>query len=109
MSLKNAVERTMADTDGARRFCDGQALKHHYSGPPFTDRDWRFIAGNYVREDGYDFGIYCLQPQGAYAIDASPARGKADGSRRFCADQSGHVGCGTQWSGSGNACIPCTQ
>jgi hypothetical protein len=109
MSLKNAVEQTRADTDGPRLFCDGQALKRHYSGPPFTENDWRFIAGNYVKEDGYVFGIYCLQSQGTYAIDASPARGTADGTRRFCADQSGNVGCGTQWTGSRNACVPCTE
>jgi hypothetical protein len=109
MSLKNAVERTRADTDGSSLFCDGQALKRHYSGPPFTESDWRYIAGNYVREDGYVFGINCHPQQSSYAIDAFPARERADGTRRFCADEWGTVGCETRWTGSRNACTPCTE
>jgi MFS family permease len=109
MSLKSAVERIGAEADGPNLICDGQALKRHYSGPPFTESDWRFIVGNYVKQDGYVFGIYCLPQQGIYAIDASPARGRADGTRTFCTDASGNVGCSTQWTGSRNACIPCAQ
>jgi hypothetical protein len=109
MSLKNAVERTKSEAATPGSICDGQILKRHYSGPPFAENDWRFIVGNHVKRDGYVFGIYCLPQQGTYAIDASPARGRADGTRRFCTDASGNVGCGTQWTGSSEACIPCSQ
>jgi len=106
-SLKNAVKRTMAESSGAGRLCDGSALQRRYSGPPLSAEDWRFITGNYVKRDGYVFMIYCRE-QGGYTIVAGPAREKADGNRGFCTDESGKMGCGMQWNRSRNACTPCT-
>ncbi len=106
-ALKDSVERTAAESDPSR-ICDGQTLKEHYSGPPFSEKDWHFISGNYVKEDGYVFGIYCHE-QGGYTIDAFPARERADGTRRFCTDESRRVGCGMTWNLSRYACIPCSK
>lgn len=104
-SLKNAVERTMADSG---RICDGQALTGHYSGPAFSEKDWQFIAGNYVRRDGYSFMVYCREKDG-YTIHAIPWGGKGYGTRQFCTDESGKLGCGMEWNRSRNVCIPCTK
>lgn len=106
-SLKSAVEQTKAEAGGMERICDGKTLKQHYSGPPFSDTDWRYIAGNSVREDGYHFGIfiYCPQPD-AYVVEAAPIRESGDGTRRFCADNSGMVGCEL---GTREECLPCTK
>src|SRR5262245_66018974 len=106
--LKISVERTIAEVGGPGRTCDGPTLRRHYSGPPFSDEDWRRITGNYVKQDGYVFMVYCRE-KGGYTIDAQPARGKADGTRRFCTDESGKIGCGMKWNLSRNACIPCTK
>lgn len=57
-SLKIAVEKMRAESADPGHICDGQALKRNYSGPPFSDQDWSFIAGNYVQEDGYAYGIW---------------------------------------------------
>jgi hypothetical protein len=59
-SLKKAVELTMADRGAAGSICDEQSLRKHYSGPPFTQEDWRRIFGNYVEEDKYVYMISCL-------------------------------------------------
>ena len=106
-SLQTAVERARKK-HGSASICDGQSLKENYSGPPFSDRSWRYIAGNYVKEDGYLFGIWinCSQPD-RYIIDAGPQTEKADGTRKFCADQSGKVGCGLDPVNSNNGCVPC--
>jgi hypothetical protein len=92
-SLKTAVERTMAESRDPKRICDGSSLKQNYSGPPFSENDWRYIAGNAVKQDGYLFyvSIYCPQP-GKFAIQAFPERQKGDGTRRFRAEESGRVG-----------------
>jgi len=109
-ALKNAVERTRAESGNPGRICDGQSLKRNYSGPPFSERDWKYIAGNYVKEDGYILGIsiYCPEP-GNYTIDVRPEREKGDGTRRFCSDESGRAGCGFESSNSWSSCIPCTK
>ena len=109
-SLKDAVERTRAESGDPRRICDGLALKRNYSGPPFSERDWKYIAGNYVKEDGYILGIsiYCPEP-GNYTIDVRPEREKGDGTRRFCSDESGRAGCGFESSNSWSSCTPCTK
>lgn len=99
-ALKSAVQVTMAEAGGTERICDGQALKRHYSGPPFSDSDWGFITRTgygdpiqvHVEEDGYVFVVYCHE-KGGYRIDAIPVRGKADGTLKFCADESGKAGC----------------
>jgi len=98
----------MAEAGDPGRICEGRALKRHYSGPPFTEEDWRRIAGNAVKQDGYYFMVYCHE-QGGYTIHAIPWGGKGDGTRQFCADESGKVGCGMTWNRSRNACIPCTK
>jgi hypothetical protein len=106
-ALRVAVEQTSAEPGGVARICDGKTLKQHYSGPPFSDTDWRYIAGNSVREDGYYFGIWidCPQPD-AYVVEAAPIRQEGDGTRRFCADSSGMIGCGL---GTHEECLPCAK
>jgi hypothetical protein len=105
-SLQRAVERTVAASASPGRLCDGSVLARNYSGLPFSDEDWRRITGNYVKQDGFVFMIYC-QEQAGYVIDAHPARDGEDGTRRFCVDESGKLGCGTKWNRSRNACVPC--
>lgn len=78
--LKSAVERTYAGAGTLDCAFDGQALKRNYSGPPFSENDWRRIAGNAVKQDGYVFGILCYQD--GYVIDASPERER----KTACAD-----------------------
>jgi hypothetical protein len=107
-ALKIALERVHAESGGIDRTCDGIAIKHNYSGPPFSESDWDYIGGNYVKQDGYVFGIWCHQTeQGGYAIDVWPERQKADGTRKFCADESGRVGCNLAWDRTRNVCSPC--
>jgi hypothetical protein len=105
-SLKNAVERTVAESGDPGHICDGLTLKRNYSGPSFSEEDWLRIAGNYVKQDGYFFMIYCRENAG-YTITASPARGKADGTRQFCTDESHKIGCDMKWNLSRHACIGC--
>jgi hypothetical protein len=99
-SLKNAVERTAAEAGDSKGICDGSALRRHYSGPPFSDDAWRRIAGNYVKEDGYMFMLYCHETDG-YKIDARPARVRGDGTRQLC--------CRVERNRTGHACLPCTK
>jgi hypothetical protein len=111
--LKLAVERTRLEAGNPARVCEGmtgQALKRNYSGPPFSDKDWHYIAGNYVRADGYVFGMFidCSQPS-HYAIDVHPDRGKADGTRSFCTDETGKAGCRSEWNRTRYACVPCAE
>lgn len=108
MSLKKAVETTRAEPDGASKICDGTALEHHYAGLPFSDLDWRRITGNYVKQDGYFFMVFCHE-KGGYTIDALPARPVGDGTRRFCTDESGRMGCRMDWNGPRKTCLPCPQ
>ena len=111
-SLKNAVERAVAEAGGPGSICDGRSLAQRYSGPPFSGNDWKYIAGNSVKEDGYYFGIeiYCPEPD-RYIVEAMPVREKGDGTRRFCAGESGKVGCGVEWNDmrKRNECMPCTK
>jgi hypothetical protein len=107
VSLNRAALQTITETGDPQRICDQSTLKSHYSGPPFKERDWQYIAGNYVRRDGYIFGIYCHQG-GGYAIDARPDREQGDGTRKFCADETGIIGCGIEWTGSRDRCVPCS-
>lgn len=107
-SLKNAVERTAAEAGEPKRICDGSALQRHYAGPPFSNEDWQRITGNYVKQDGYLFMVYCRE-KGGYAIDARPARERGDGTHQFCTDESGRLGCGMEWNRSRYACLPCMK
>lgn len=106
-SLKNAVEST-AKADGLSQICDGIALQRRYVGPPFSDTDWERITGNFVRQDGYNFMIYCRE-KGGYTISAAPHRERVDGTRRFCTDESGRVGCGMERDASRYKCLPCPK
>jgi len=105
-ALKRAAELAAAQNGGPDRICEGPSLRQHYSGPSFSETDWGFIKGNYVRQDGYVFGIWCHQ-QGGYMIDVRPFRGREDGTRNFCTDESGHIGCGSGWVPFREACTPC--
>jgi len=107
LGLKSAVERVYAGGGTLDCARDGQALKRNYSGPPFSENDWQYIAGNYVKKDGYVFGILCYQAE--YLIDAHPEREMEDGLRGFCADESGRVGCGLEYKGTRNLCKPCPK
>jgi hypothetical protein len=51
--LKNAVETTWAGSGDRSAICDGQVLKEHYAGPPFSGQDWHYIVGNYVNVSQY--------------------------------------------------------
>lgn len=104
-ALKAAVERTRAEVGG--EFCDGAALKRHYSGPPFADKNWSYIAGNYVTQDGYVYGIWCRARHDEYTIDVHPA-GSEYGARQFCANQFGEIPCNEGWLYSG-PCSPCPR
>jgi len=109
-SLSNAAQQTRQRAVDPELICDGQELEANYSGPPFSENDWQHIVGNYVKEDGYAFGMWCHQTgSGGYTIDAYPVRPKVDGVRQFCADESGRAGCGMAWNGTRNACLPCTK
>ena len=108
LSLHDAAVQAMADGADPGRLCDGSVLRRHYSGPAFSEKDWQHIAGNYVKRDGYVFSIYCHEKNG-YAIDARPDREKGDGTRKFCADESGARECEMKWTGSRHECVPCTK
>jgi len=107
-SLQQAVEQTLAANSNRALLCAGPLLARNYFGPPFSNVDWRRITGNYVKHDGYLFMIYCRKGTG-YTIDAMPARDGEDGTRRFCADESGNVGCGMKWNRARYACVPCQE
>jgi hypothetical protein len=93
-SLQKALQQTRADKGPVDSICDGRSLRMHYSGPPFTSEDWSRIAGNFVEEDKYVYGISCF-PQGKYLLEARPKMQKVYGygNRIFCADESGEVAC----------------
>jgi hypothetical protein len=105
--LKSAVEQTIAESGETESICDGQALRRHYSGPPFSDEDWQRIAGNAVKQDGYFFMVYCHERdrgKAAYTITAHPVRAKVDGTRSFCTDESRKISSGMEWNRLRHAC-----
>jgi hypothetical protein len=106
-SLRNAVEQTVAEAGDTKRSCDGQALRRHYSGPPFSENDWQLITSNYVKQVGYYFMVQCRE-QGKYSIHGIPWRGKVNGTRQFCADQSGEVGCSWELHSDRWLCVDTT-
>lgn len=105
-SLKSAVERTIAESGDPERICDGRTLKQYYSGPPFSEEDWRRLAGNYVTEGGYSFMVLCGK-KGKYIVHATSWT--SDGTRQFCTDESGRIGCGMGWNRSGYGCVACMK
>jgi hypothetical protein len=110
-ALKRAVEDTRSETGDVGRICDDTLLKSHYSGPPFSESEWRLITGSYVIEDDYLFGIRCPDEAGTFTIEARPVGDSGDGRRRFCSDESGTVGCRfDEWPESRNRkCLPCAK
>jgi len=108
MALERAVEAILAANPGRSQLCDGSLLAKNYSGPAFSEEDWRRITGNYVKQDGYFFMIYCRENPG-YVIDAHPVRDLEDGIRRFCVDESRKIGCRVEWNRSRYACLPCSK
>jgi hypothetical protein len=106
-SLRNAVEQTVAEAGDTKHSCDGQALRLHYSGPSFSEEDWQLITEHYVKQDGYYFFVDCRE-QGRYTIHGIPWGGKADGTRQFCADQSGKAGCSWEWRSDRWLCVDTT-
>ena len=109
-ALKRAVEDARSETGNTDRICDSALLRRHYSGPPFSDGEWRFVTGSYVIEEGYLFGIRCPDEEGTFTIEARPIRDRGDGTREFCTDESGAVGCRLAWSESRyERCLPCAK
>ena len=107
-SLQRAAQRTLAAASSPRELCDGSRLRRNYTGRAFSDEDWQRITGNYVKQDGYFFMIYCQEKSG-YMIDTNPVRDGQDGTHRFCVDDSGKFGCGMQWNRSRYQCLPCAK
>jgi hypothetical protein len=108
-ALKRAVEETRAETRDPSRICDSTLLKRHYSGPPFSEGEWRLITGTHVIEDDYLFGIQCPDEAGRFTMDARPMRDSGDGTRRFCTDESGAVGCRVESSWPHDICLLCAK
>jgi hypothetical protein len=108
-ALRSAVARTAAESGDPHRICDGSLLQKNYSGPRFSGADWLRITGNYVFQDGYVYMVYCREKGDGYTIDVHPERKLGDGSRQFCADESGNLGCRVEWNRSRNVCLPCTN
>lgn len=106
-SLKTAVENGFR-SGGKATICDGQTLAKLFHGPTFSELDWERITGNYVKQDGYLFMIYCHE-KGGYTIDVRPARAKGDGTKHLCTDESGRMGCAVEWNRSRYACTACTR
>jgi hypothetical protein len=78
-ALKTVVQQSMAENGDPRSYCNGQVLKHRYSGPSFSESDWGLITRNYVRQDGYAFMVFCLE-QGGYKDQCDSTE---SGSRRY--------------------------
>ncbi len=115
-SLRSAAEQTAAESGDPQSICDGSSLRRHYVGPPFSDEGWRVIAGNVrqdgytlIHQDGYSYAVYCREKPRGYTIAAFPAREQGDGTRQFCADESGRLGCRMEWNGSRSGCQPCKK
>jgi hypothetical protein len=107
-SLRRAVQRTAAEAADPMGICDGSLLQQNYVGPTFSREDWRRITGNYVKQDGYFFMVYCRE-KGGYTIDAQPIGDRGYGTRHFCADESRMLGCRVDWNGSRYQCLSCTK
>ena len=105
-ALKRAAELAAAQYGGPDRICEDSFVRQNYDGPPLSDNDWRYIAGNYVQQDGYEIGIWCRQQNG-YTIDVLPIQKRQSGSKNFCADETGLVGCEAKWIPYREACKPC--
>jgi hypothetical protein len=89
-ALKVAIERTRKESGNTASVCDGQALKRNYAGPPFQESDWHFIAGHYVQQGGYAFGIWvnCSQPD-HYTVDVFRSEQRQTARAGFAATSRG--------------------
>jgi hypothetical protein len=52
--------------------------------------------------------VYCRE-KGGYMIDAHPISERGYGTRHFCTDESGRLGCRVEWNGSRYRCLPRTK
>lgn len=91
-ALQTAVQKSMYENGAPASYCMGEVLKRHYTGPSFSDDDWRLITSNYVTREGYAFMIFCPE-KGGYRISAMPHIFEQDGNRKFCSDEAGEAGC----------------
>ena len=107
-SLTSAVRQTIVEASDPGRKCDGEALRRHYSGPTFSEGEWRHITGSYVKRDGYLYRVYCSE-EGGFAIEARPAREEANGTLHLCADEAHPIGCDIGSDGVRRVCKPCAQ
>jgi len=107
-SLQRAAQATISNPSTSAQLCEGAALRRNYAGRTFSEEDWKRITGNYVLQDGYMFMVYCQEKAG-FTIHAVPKRGGQDGTRDFCTDQSGRVGCGMESNAWHNKCLPCPR
>lgn len=97
VSLQRAAQRVaVANLLQPSKMCDGEVLRRNYTGRAFSEKDWQRIVGNYVKQDGYAFGIYCPRPNGGYSIHALPAN-SSDGTREICTDETGRLGGGVDY------------
>ena len=94
-ALQTAVEASMAQNGNPGSYCGGEVIKRHYTGPSFSDGDWRLITSNYVTRQGYAFMVFCPE-KGGYRISAMPHNFEQDGNRKFCSDVAGEAGCTTE-------------
>ena len=101
-ALKDAMDRAV-EAHGVSSIRAGALLDPHYFGPPFRDMNWEGA----VTQDGYRFFIGARS--GGYAISAVPVRKRLDGTRQFCTDELGTMGCHVEWNGSRTACLPCSK
>lgn len=107
-ALNDAAKQLLSETGDSEQICNGKALQRHYSGPMFSEDDWRYITGNYVNRDGYVFAVYCKE-KGGYVVEAWPARGAVDGTHRLCADEAHPIGCDIGSNGVRRVCEPCMK
>ena len=105
MALRSAVENSLT-AYRIEKLSDSRALRPYYSGPPIHDRNWRQMAGNVVKEDGYWISLR-YEDGRQYTIFAKPLRKGVDGRRGFCTDQSAKQGCEMAFEGLRPVCGSC--
>ena len=70
--------------------CNGENIKTHYQGPPFSDPQWARIAGVYVKEQGYFFVVHCEKISSpGVLVQADPATPGETGTRAISIDTRG--------------------
>jgi MFS family permease len=79
-----------------------------------VDREIEAIGFSRTRLGGipqYGYRLFIIHDakSGGYTISAVPVKEHLDGTRRFCTDESGEIGCRVEWNGSRYACLPCPK